>query len=279
MPKLVNEAAVEYLQEIVTEAEQARIFGNFGSITAMFLGTLYDGGFKDGQLTKQEQYLKVKERVNAPDYRAELEKNVELLAVGFLGMARIYLVAATSSFKNAEATDRELEQAFEHHQELFTALDYMHRIPQTIHGGVIDWLGEYVQDTANYYQVVGDTETASTVLADGIYDLEYQLQELEKVRRESANTFTSKDTSIYAGKLSALGVIYARHGRLNGNVREVIKGFNAVKQSHQLSPNPQRQQDMAKILLKEAKQNIAQTNPFITLKAVFLGAKQLIKKS
>jgi hypothetical protein len=265
----VSNMMVENLKKKVGIAELYRVNRDFESVKALFLGTFYQYGEVpktwNKDLLKIQAQLAMASRRKPKEYAFHEENRLELLAVGYLGMARIYLDAAISEFNSQKLEKSELAGAFIDYQNIFTALQYLLRMPYTIHLGVLDWMGEYVHDSARYYQAIGESEQALTLLNEGIEDLETWTEEIGIMGDQE------EDYPEHAGVWSTLGVLYARRGRLTGNLNDLITGFNYVSFSDHIIPNQGRKNDVAKMLLKESVKNAGKNNPLTTVRGLFLG--------
>lgn len=263
----IAKSQVEQLSTTVSQAEHHRASAKgqqinieFNQIKDLFLGTLYPSGRSAGL---SEEFLEVKQTVTQKEYHFQNYPEYELMAVGFLGLARIYLVAATSAFNQEKIDLVDVVAAFADYQKVFMGLEYLKRAPFTIHHGAIDWLGEYTQDLAKYQFSLGMPEEAE------------QLLKVEIARLEN-ECFTLKDqptsSNELAGKLSALGVAYARRGELFGTLSDIIHGYYVVLEADQLVANSGRVVDLSKMLLREAVKQASKSSPLVVVKAAMLGA-------
>lgn len=269
----VGSKRVEELSTAVSEADKHRNDADnpnrFAEVRKIFLGILSKN---DPEL--QAALQQVAEEVKHPDHHWASMDEAEYLAIGYLGLARAYFVSEIAALKDGDVLESDLRDTAEYYQTIFKTLDFLNRAPHSIHGGLIDWLAEHSQDLIAFHHAVGETSQAVTLATSEINRLE---AELTAEDHQNALHLAENPGQLLAdhraGKISGLGVLKMRRGRMTGNVQEIYEAYKLVMQSHDKHPNPNRAEYVSKVLTVEALFNARQTPLATTIKAVLTGGK------
>lgn len=258
---------VEELSTAVQVAEGHRLANSFVEVRKIFLGFL-----SKNDVEQQAALRQVAEAVNHPDHHWASLDEAEYLAIGYLGLARVQFVSEIAAFKANDLIESDLHDAAEYYQTIFKMLDFLSRAQHTIHGGVVDWLAEHSQDLIAFHQAVGEIPQAVTLATSEINRLEAELSaEDEQNALHLAENPDQLLAAHRAGKISGLGVLKMRRGRITGNTQDIFEAYKLVMQSHKEQPNPDRAEYVSKVLTVEAILNARQNPLATTIKALFSG--------
>lgn len=144
------------------------------------------------------------------------------------GFFRILTVHERSLTKRAkgEEKDLHLQQAYQVHNRHNSVHRTTSTHHKTIHGGPIIWQLETDQDLAGLHLLAGSNEEAIVVMKQGI-------QTASNLARE----YKGKDDTIYAGALSALGVLYYRKSKFTQELVDIESGLDYTSESNRIVPN------------------------------------------
>lgn len=221
---------VEELKKALLAAEEQRVARNFKEVEAIARKWLTYELVTGIQIPELHNYLTSLE----DDHSAT--ESVKLLAVGLLGMARVYLNAGITAYKAGQIRQPQLETIQAVAEQTFARLHGKNTPEQTIDGNMILWYGEQQQDLARYQIALGAVDKAAETLEKAVLTLEYE-------HRQSPE---EKHPVLY----STLTVLYLRLAEAASDAEALEKSLQVLTLSQQEQPNLQRRKDIAKKALK-----------------------------
>lgn len=234
------ESKVNDLRSDLEQAEKSRQAGSLEDITEVF-----------NRWNNENLLAQLVDALN--DKEHDYESNLELLAIGLLGLARIYLDVIGTEFKKTHEREQ-LTEKLPLIQNLVKELKVEERVPLTMHGFPIIWYSEFQADWGKLYAHISPQvalkifnlgiEHAQAVLAQAQQSLDSPWEKIpNNTDRSKWRAYLHQRYGV--GALWALAILYARRGILIDQTTDRLSALSYAQRATKYSKYPERLQEIA----------------------------------